>query len=347
MIEKLEKIFNLLQKNSVFFISDPSDIFYLTKFTGTFAKILITNKKAYFITDKRYEGEIKNLNDNFEIIITKNFKKDLNFLIKNYKKIFLSKKTLLSEYLLLKNKKIFFNEILNELRMIKSKEEIEKIKKAIEIAEKGFLHILKYIKENITEKDIALEFEYFIKKNEADGLSFDSIIAFGSNSAVPHHRTDDTKLKKNTLILIDAGVKYKAYCSDLTRVVGFGIMGSYFAEVKKYYEILRNARNFSLKFYKNGEFAQKPDRKARIFLKKYNLDNVFLHSLGHGIGIDIHEPPFINSREKIKFNNGMVLTCEPGIYFDQKFGLRLEDDYLINNEKPEKLSKLDENLIIL
>lgn len=350
MENKINFIKDTLQKRTCFYISNPSDIFYLTGFSGTFAKIVIGDEKNYFLTDKRYEGEIKKsgIESVFEIVIIKNFKKDLKNLLKKFEKIFASKKITLDEYLLIiENKKLLFNEKLQKLRMIKTEDEIKKIKEAIKITEKGILYITKFLKKGITEKEISIEFEYFIKKCGADGLSFSPIVAFNENSAVPHHKTSYKKLTENTLILFDTGVKFNGYCSDLTRMICFSIIKSHLKEIKKYYDILKDVKNFCLNFYKNGLPAFKADKNARTYLKKYKLDNLFLHSLGHGIGIDIHEVPAINSKEKIKLLNGMVITCEPGIYFENKFGLRLEDDYLISENGIEKLSNLSEEMIII
>ena len=350
MKNKINLIKNSLQKHTCFYISNPSDIFYLTGFSGTFAKIIIGNEKNFFLTDKRYAGEIKKseIKSEFEIVIIKNFKKDLKNLLKKFEKIFASKKITLDEYLLItQNKKLLFNEKIQEMRMIKTDDEIKKIKEAIKITEKGILYIAKILKKGITEKEIAIEFEYFIKKNGADGLSFSPIVAFNENSAIPHHKTSDKKLTENTLILFDTGVKFNGYCSDLTRIIGFCIIKSHLKEIKKFYDILKDAKNFCLNFYKNGLPVFKADKSARTYLKKYKLDNLFLHSLGHGIGIDIHEAPAINSKEKMKFLNGMVVSCEPGIYFENKYGLRIEDDYLISKNGIEKLSYLNEEMIII
>ncbi len=349
MENKINKISEILDKRSVFYVSNPSDIFYLTCFSGTFAKILITKEKVYFITDKRYEGEIKDLHlpFYFDVLITKDFKKDLKLIIKGKNKIFMSKKTALKDYLIFKNKKVNFNERIMELRMIKTKEEIENIKNAVKITEKGIKYIAKFLKKGITEKEIAIEFEYFIKKNGADGLSFEPIIAFDKNSAVPHHKTGAEKLKENSIVLVDVGVKYRGYCSDLTRVICFNIIKSRLGRIKKYHDILINTRDFCFKFMMHGISCSKTDKKAREYLKKYKIDKLFLHSLGHGIGVDIHEPPFLNKNEKIKFKKGMVVTCEPGVYFKEDFGLRIEDDYLITDNLPEKISEIDENLIII
>lgn len=349
MENKITEIFKILDRKSVFYISNSSDIFYLTSFSGTFARIIITGEKAYFITDKRYEGEIKNLQLPyfFDVLITKNFKKDLFSIIKTKNKILMSKKTGLSDYLLLKNKKIIFNEKIMDFRMIKTEKEIENIKNAIKVTEKGINYIVKILKPGISEKDIAVEFEYFIKKNGADCLSFEPIIAFNKNSAVPHHKTGKEKLTENSIILLDAGVKYNGYCSDLTRVICFNIIKSRLGKIKKHYDILKRTRDFCFKFMLPGISCSKPDKKAREYLKKYKIDSVFLHSLGHCLGIDIHEPPFLRKNEKNKFKKGMVVTCEPGVYFYGEFGLRIEDDYLITDDLPEKLSELDEKLIII
>jgi Xaa-Pro aminopeptidase len=203
------------------------------------------------------------------------------------------------------------------------------------------------LKEGVTEKDLSAEFEYYVRKAGAEGVSFSTIIAFNENAAVPHHGTSDTKLKPGSMVLMDSGVRYKGYCSDLTRVMAFGIIKNRFKDLQNHYNIVQNAKKTGVEYYKAGNIIKEADKKAREYLAEQGLEQYFTHSLGHSLGIDIHEPPGVSHKEELKFEPGMVLTCEPGLYFTGKYGIRIEDDYLITDNTPQKLGKLSDSLIIV
>lgn len=351
MNKRIEKLFTRLSRDSAYFISSASDVFYLTGFTGTFGKIIIRNKKAYFITDLRYAGAVAGLKlpAVFETVITKNFHVSLKKIFSGIRTLGLNRNSSLSEYLFLKTlkKRLEFRADVEALRMIKDMEEVRLIKKSVEITESGIRHILSRLKTGVSEKDLSIEFDFHTRKLGADGPSFPPIIAFGSNSAVPHHASSDAMLCKGDFILIDAGVKYRGYCSDLTRGACFGIIINHLRNVQKHYNIVRNAKAAGVLSYIKGQALRMADFKTRQYLEKNGgFERLFTHSLGHGIGLDIHEPPFVNSREKTNFSSGMVLSCEPGIYFNGRYGIRIEDDYLITGTGPERLGKMNDELII-
>ncbi len=350
MKSRLSRLKEIIKSNQIFYISNFENIYYLTGFSGSFSRLIITKDKNYFITDKRYTGvaEKTGIDRLYKIIVTNDYKKEIKKILRKSKKIFICPSTLLSDYLWLKDcgYKPEINSRLSDLRMIKDSDEIELIKKSIEITEKGILYVLSILKNNILEIELANEFEYYIRKSGADSVSFSPIIAFGKNSSIPHYKTGNEKLKENTLILIDAGVKYKGYCSDLTRIIGYRIIKSHFKKYLVNYNIVKTVKDKSVLFCKNGNLVRKPDIFVKNYLKKYGLDRCFIHSLGHGIGIDIHEKPYINQKSNIRFKTGMVITCEPGIYFKNEYGIRIEDDYLVTDNSPVKLSKLSDEMMI-
>ncbi|MGD0565822.1 MAG: Xaa-Pro peptidase family protein [Candidatus Goldiibacteriota bacterium] len=348
--KRLSKLSSSIGPAGAFYISNPSDVFYLSGFRGTFGKIAAFKKKSYFITDSRYTGAVINspIASNFEIVITRSLNESLGNILKKTAVIKCSKNIALQEYLALKKlgKKPLFDESVMGLRMIKDEGEVSLIKKAVSINESAILHLNSILKPGVTEDDLSAEFDYYIRKHGADSSSFSSIIAFGPNGAVPHHGTSSKKLKVNNLVLIDAGVRYKGYCSDLTRVIAFGIIKPRLMTIKNNYNLVQNAKKESLNFYKEGSLIREADLAARNYLDKYGLGGLFTHSLGHAIGIDVHEAPSINRNEKGSFKKGMVFSCEPGIYIDRNYGIRIEDDYLITENGPEKLGKLSDSLII-
>lgn len=350
MDTRLYKIKKSIKSRHSFYVSEQQDIFYLTGFSGSFSRVIITDDKNYFITDKRYAGaaEEMGLDKLYEVIVSNDYKKEIKKILKASKKICISPQTSLAEYLWFIEfgfKPIISNKIF-DLRMIKDDAEIGMIKRAIEINEKGILHILSILKKNITETELANEFEYYIKKAGADSVSFPVIIAFGKNSSIPHYKTGIEKLKENTLILIDVGAKYKGYCSDLTRIIGYRIIKPHLKKYLLYYNIVKTVKNKSVFLFKSGNLTWKPHVFVKNYLKKHGLSRYFTHSLGHGFGIDIHEKPYINQKSNFRFKPGMTVTCEPGIYFQNEFGIRIEDDYLITNGEPLKLSKLSDELML-
>ena len=351
MKSRISRLSSLIKKSGAFYVSSPSDVFYLSGFCGTFARIIAHKKRSFFITDSRYKGEVKKLGleRDFDIVITKSLRDDTKKILSKTDTVMMGSSTSLVDYLFIKEtKKTQVSGMISDMRMIKDAGEIRLIKKAVSINEAGILHIASIIRPGVTEKDLSLEFEYYVRTHGADSLSFDPIIAFGPASAVPHHKTSNAKLKKNTLILMDCGVKYKGYCSDLTRCISFGIMHTLFKDVEKRYNMVKSAKQAGFGEYKSGAFVRLADAKARFSLKKQgNLDKLFTHSLGHGIGIDIHEPPAVNAKDKGRFRPGMVLSCEPGIYMEGRYGIRIEDDYLITEKGPKKLGKLSDALIII
>lgn len=350
MNTRLFKIKKSIKPGYLFYVSGQEDIFYLTGFSGSFSRLIITDDKNYFITDKRYAGvaEETGIDKLYEVIVSNDYKKEIKKILKGNKKIFISPQTQLAEYLwfIESGFKPIISYKISDLRMIKDDAEIKTIKNSIKISEKGILHILSILKNNITETELANEFEYYIRKAGADSVSFPAIIAFGKNSSIPHYKTGVDKLKENTLILIDAGVKYKGYCSDLTRIVSYRMIKPYLKRYLLHYNIVKTVKNKSVLFCKSGNLTGKPYVFVKSYLKKHGLNRYFTHSLGHGIGINIHEKPYINQKSNLRFRPGMTVTCEPGIYFQNEYGIRIEDDYLITDDGPLKLSELSDELMM-
>ncbi len=349
MKTRIKKLLSFAGKTKAFYLADPADIYYFTGFSGTFARIIAGEKKCFFVTDPRYEGEAEKLNlkKPFEIIIIRGFKAGMKKILSPYKKILTGDNLPLSDYLFLKklNKTITFSRAAAEMRMIKDKTEIKLIKKSVSIASAAFRHIISILKTGISEKDLALEFARFAGKKGADSVSFSPIVAFNENSAVPHHQTSLKKLRPNTFILVDAGVKYRGYSSDLTRCIAFSIINSRLREIKKHYNTVKKAGLSSLSGFKAGGSVSTAAAKAVSSFEKQGLEKYFTHSLGHGLGLNVHEQPVISTKTKGFFGKNSVVTCEPGIYFKGKYGIRIENDYLITDSGPEKIPALSDRLI--
>jgi len=233
---------------------------------------------------------------------------------------------------------------LSDIKACKTDEEIACIKKACAIAEKAYHTAIKTVKKGITENELRTRLEALMMEYGAEDVSFETIVAFGSNAAVPHHVTGETVLTDNVPILVDMGCKVKGYCSDVTRTAFFGTPSKEFLDC---YKAVLKANELAIEKITDGTYTDEADGFARDVLSKAGLGEYFTHSLGHGVGLEIHEYPTLSSRRKDVLKNNMVFTIEPGVYIDGKFGIRIEDTVLLNEGKVERLYSDDKNLVIL
>jgi len=233
---------------------------------------------------------------------------------------------------------------LKNCRSIKTESEIECIKKACEITERCFYRLVKEINLGVTESYLKDLLNGFYIEEGSTGESFETIVAFGSNSAIPHHKTGDTVLTENTVILIDTGCFYNGYASDYTRTLFFGTPNSEFLTS---YDAVLNSNELSIKNIREGIECKAADGIARSYLEDMGYGKYFTHSLGHGLGLEIHEYPTLSPKSDATVKENMVFTIEPGVYFDGKFGIRIEDTVVIKDGKVQRLFTDDKNLIIL
>jgi Xaa-Pro aminopeptidase len=236
------------------------------------------------------------------------------------------------------------------MRKTKDGGEIENIKKAQSITDAAFAHILKTMSAEMTETDVAVELEYFMKKNGADGIAFDIIAVSGKNSSRPHGQPENAKLQKGFLPL-DFGAKHGGYCSDMTRTVCIGEPTKKMLEV---YNTVKSAQLSAIEAIKAGAEGIEVDRAARKVIKGAGYEKYFGHGLGHSLGLEIHEPPsFPNSneegakKESAALSENMVMTVEPGIYLEDEFGVRIEDLVVVKRGGCQNLTESGKELIVL
>ena len=198
----------------------------------------------------------------------------------------------------------------------------------------------------MTENEVAAELEYLMRKYGASGTSFPTIVAFGKNASVPHHETGLTKLRFGDAVLIDFGCKTGGYCSDCTRTFLFGDDKKH-GEFKAAYERVLTAHNLVKEGVTDGISGKAADAFARDYLAKFGLDKYFTHSLGHGIGVNVHEHPYLSPKSENLLRNGMVFSDEPGVYFEGDFGIRIEDTIALIDGKVVSLTDSDKKLLIL
>ena len=333
-------------------ITSPHNLRYFTGFTGGEALAVISDKRKILITDFRYIEQAENESPDFEIFDLSGDKR-YEFL-KNEcsdcsKLLFEDRYMNVCEYNIIGEKTGFerligASEKIEKLRMIKEEWEIERISKAEEIGSLAFSHILKFIKEGVTENDIALELEYFMRKNGAEGLSFDTISISGEKTSLPHGQPSSKKIKCGEFITMDFGCIYKGYCSDMTRTV---VLGRASEKQKEIYEIVRLAQETGLKALKSGIKCCDADKAAREVIEKAGYGKNFGHSLGHGVGLLIHELPNVSPRSDIVLEENMVVSCEPGIYIPNFGGVRIEDLVCIKKDGVLNLTSAEKKLIEL
>ncbi|MFA5033639.1 MAG: aminopeptidase P family protein [bacterium] len=343
-----------LQKNikevDLFLITGINNIFYLTGFTGSSAVLLVTKKDAVFFTDFRYKEqsarEVKldcREASSAKIVIVKNSlwtEIISHSIFKGVKKIGFEYSIDYSAYEYLKTKLkgkklIPLRNKIEDFRTIKNDYEIATITKAVEIADTVFASITRLIKPGISEEEIAVEFEYQIRKNGGSGISFPTIVASGLNAALPHAIAGSRKIKNGDTVVFDCGAIYKKYCSDMTRTLIIG--KNPLAE--KVYKIVLNAQETAIKAIKPGVSLKKIDTIARNIITKAGYGKYFGHSLGHGIGLDVHESPKSSPKSEDYAKPGMVFSVEPGIYLPGKLGVRIEDLVLVTDKGVKILTK--------
>ena len=345
-----EKIFSAVGADAL--VATQDDLrFYLTGFESSFGVVIADGKSAKFYTDSRYlEAARKNTVEGYEVLEYPRGVK-LAELLKDYKTIGVPMDRIsANEYLSLSANGFELIDSIAAFKdsmAVKSADELANIKAACVATDNAFNELVPEIKEGMSENEVAALLEYLMRKHGASGTSFSTICAFGANASVPHHETDDTKLRFGDIILIDFGCKIGGYCSDCTRTFLFGDDKKH-EEFKKAYSHVLEAHMLVKEKFKAGMTGKEGDAIARDCLKKYGLDKYFTHSLGHGIGINIHEYPNLSPNSDDKpFSDGMVFSDEPGVYFEGEFGIRIEDTVTLQQGKVISLTDSDKNLIVL
>ena len=359
-LSKLRKEF-INNKLDAILISSVSNIVYLTNYSGFSEKereayLVILKNKQYILTDGRYTEAVKLLIPDFKLIEISS-KNPVDKILKELKKKDRIKKVgfegnniSFSEHKKLLNRFDDSNhQNFDFLRSVKTPDEIYKIEKACKLGDKTFKHILKKIKLRVSEKELANEIEFFIRQNKGD-ISFSPIVAFGKNSAIPHHKTSNQRLASNgQFVLLDFGVKLNNYCSDMTRTVFFGSPNT---EQRKMYETVLASQSHAIQYLKSLIINQQSipakdiDKVARDYITSKGYETI-PHSVGHGIGIDVHEAPHISPKSKDILKEGMVFSIEPGIYIPNFGGVRIENLVVLEKRKLRILTKSPRTLLTI
>ncbi len=324
---------------------------YITGFVAENGLVVVDKTGTTLYTDKRYIEAAKKQFEGTDVTPTLYAQKEVLERLKGYQSVGVSfRETSHVEYLALEKagiKLVDVDENLCKAMAVKNEWELANIEKACNIAEEGLLVTLPELKEGMTETQVAALLEYKMRVLGAHGISFDTIVAFGAHAAVPHHVTGETKLKFGDEVLIDFGCKVNGYCSDITRTFLFGDDGKH-EEFKKAYDAVLTAHTLVKEKLVSGMTGKQADAIAREYLEEKGYGELFTHSLGHGIGLNIHEYPTLSFRGEETLVDGMVFSDEPGVYVEGKYGIRIEDTVaLVNGKVKSFMSKTDRNLLIL
>ena len=334
-------------------ITSPAALYYLSGFDQADAVIVLTKSASYYLTSPLYEIAVKSAVKKSFIVKILSGKGIIDFL----RTVIAREGGVGVEYddMTLARYRDLFGEsrldakdispALAKLRSVKTPEEIALIKIAEGMVDKAFSNVLSHLEEGVTEKQVKELLERFLASYGAEGTAFDTIVAFGENAAMPHAVSGDRALKKGDCVLIDFGAKYKGYCSDFTRTVCFGEPSQKFREA---YEVVLDAQRAAIAYLeRGGRSAKEADRIARDVVDASPFRGNFNHTLGHGVGIMIHEAPALSQVSTDQLSDGMVFTVEPGVYLEGEFGIRIESLLTIENGKLTVIDRSDKEIYIV
>lgn len=327
---------------------------YLTNFTGTYGVVLISHDQAKLLTDFRYTAQAAAQATDFEIVFLPAKESVFSEVARLAEEMGITKLGFEEDNLTYslhrkygeaaKTEMVPTTGVIESLRMIKTAEEQAKIQTAANIADAAFTHILTFLRPGITELDVSNELEMFMRKQGAAGSAFDTIIASGHRSALPHGVASNKQIESGDMVTMDFGALYQGYRSDITRTVAVGQPS---ATLKEIYDIVLEARNRTVAGIRPGITGKEADALARDYITEKGYGERFGHGMGHGVGLDIHEEPFMSTRCFMIIQPGMVLTVEPGIYIPDVGGVRIEDDLVVTENGNDVLTNSLRDLIIL
>jgi Xaa-Pro aminopeptidase len=352
---RLKKAASLLRKNNLhaLIVTEINHVRYLSGFTGSNGIVVLSPSKCFFLTDFRYRTQSQKEIKHCKIIVASRHLISelpmLSLFAKGAKVGFEAEFVSIS--LLEKLKEILPNVdfkpttgLIESLSIVKDSEEIRRVKKAVRIADSAFAEILDELRPGVAECDIALEIEYKMRKLGAENVSFETIVASGQRSAMPHGRASTKRLHKGDFVTIDFGCLYKGYASDITRTV---VLGKATEKQKKIYNIVLSAQKAACRAVKPGASCNRVDGVARDMIMKAGFGDNFGHGLGHGVGMLVHDRPVLNPQSSDVLKPGMIVTIEPGIYISNWGGVRIEDDVLVTSNGGQILSKSPKDLLEL
>lgn len=353
MLKRIENITQIIQDKNLdaLLIKSKTNKVYLGALSGSGVNLLITKDQMYQIMDGRYINEARNTTRGFELIVHDQgcsyLDKVRDIIGSNAILGIESNQVLVKEYLNMQSYGFQLTLLENDLeqaRKIKDENEIKLIKKACEITDKIFMEAISTIKVGMKEYELSALLQYLAIQNGASAMAFDTIVASGVRGALPHGRPTAKTFVEHEFITIDFGITYQGYQSDMTRSICIGEPDK---KMKEIYDIVLKAQCAGVDFIKRGVRGKDVDAHVRKIIESYGYGEYFTHGLGHGMGMGDGELPVLNQRSETILEDGMVMSCEPGIYIPELGGIRIEDDVWIENGKGIALNKTSKTLIQL
>ena len=353
--ERIEKIRSALPCGCAALVTDEADCFYLSGFNKSEGMVLITNNSACLFVDFRYIEAAKAACREIDVRLTYSFLKDIMAVLKaeNINTVFvegnsvtLNAKAKMQEAFAETKVSVEVDiaGIIGDMRAVKSQYEISQIKAAQNITDRAFEYILGNIKAGKTERETALDLEFFMRRQGSEGTAFDTICVSGKNSSKPHGVPGDKIIENGDFVTFDFGAVVGGYRSDMTRTV---CIGDPTEKMKTVYGTVLKAQKAALEAIKAGVICKDIDKIARDIIDNAGYKGAFGHGLGHSVGIEIHENPSFNTRCETVTKPGMVITVEPGIYLENEFGVRIEDMIIVTETGCENITKSVKDLIII
>jgi Xaa-Pro aminopeptidase len=351
--ERVNRIKRVLREDHLdgILITSLENVHYLSGFTGSDAALVMTETKGYFLADSRYTTQAKEEVSGFELIEYKKKVEGLSDLMnglelrgigfESQNVTYGAHKELAEE--LSGGELIPLNERVKNVRAVKDDEEIDRIKKPIDIASRSLRENIWRIKPGTRESEIALELEFSMRRNGADAISFDTIVASGDRSALPHGKSSAKRINEGDFVIIDFGVRYRGYYSDETCTF---FCGKPNRRQKEVYQIVKDAHDRTIASVRPGRKAMELDAIARGWIEGAGYGSYFGHMTGHGVGLAVHENPIIGPESKDVIEEGMIFTIEPGIYIPGWGGVRIEDMVLVTKDGCEILTNVSKEMEI-
>lgn len=353
--ERIEKVKEILEKDEAALVKSYTNRVYLSGFKSSDGAVIITKTGAFLFADSRYYEMACNRVKSLKVIKTVNFFAQVKEILESekVKRVLIetdkvsvnaySKMVSTLEGFKISNENAL-SEHIAKMRAVKSGEEIVFIKEAQGITDAAFSHILNKIDVGVTEREIALELEFFMRRQGSEGVAFDTIAVSGKNSSLPHGVPSERSLENGDFLTLDFGAVKNGYCSDMTRTVGIGSVSE---KQRLIYDTVLKAQIAALTAIAPNKMCKDIDKTARDIIAYAGFGECFGHGLGHSVGLEIHESPCFNTRDESSLKAGTVITVEPGIYLEGEFGVRIEDMVLVTESGYENLTKSTKELIII
>ena len=334
--------------NDAFLITSPENLYYFSGFTGGEGALFIDGDTKKLFTDSRYTVQAEEESPDFEIIDIaqtplSSFLQTVGAKSIGFEDDYMTVSTMLAVKKAVPTLSLMpASRHIESIRIVKDQAELSLIAKAAKIADDAFSYILPNISPGKTEKEIALELEFFMRKNGADGVSFETVAASGYRSAMPHGVATEKEIQNGEFLTLDFGCKYKGYCSDMTRTV---VVGKASDKQKKIYETVLSAQLAALDEIRAGRACRDIDAIARNIIKDAGYGDCFGHGLGHSVGLKIHEKPSLSPRSEDILMPNVTMTVEPGIYIKDFGGVRIEDLVIVTENGYQNLAGAPKELI--